>query len=220
MIVPILVLCVIAILKRFTAFGKAAEKPSFGNTGLLCFSLLPAVLYFFLVAKIASDETDRYIFPIYTVLLSAVLSLLWISIQALLENKSLRLVLFSLVCAISLISQYSTASWPYLYLSETERLSRAGENKDLNAIIVYDEKYTIVQTFLQASQYNSVTFYSSEDLEQLQNYDYRNSDALICLIPSSAETDDLMERIVSFLPNISSFSKTDTFAYYTTWELS
>ncbi len=103
-----------------------------------CILLVPEAVYFFIVSKSAVFLMDRYMFPIYAVILETVILLMYFLSKDVAKHKSVRGIVL-LMCVAMLVRSWKTAGWQYLYRESADRRANTVEYNDSNAVIIYDD---------------------------------------------------------------------------------
>lgn len=133
---------------------------------ILCL-IVPSVLYVLFVAKSAPYCTDRYVSPIYAVLIASVWSLLYLSFRNVYGNEIIRNRIFSFLAVIVVIASLFMSRWVYLYRDSDVRLNNSkmyGANSQ--AIVLYDIAWMINQHYLEIKNCNSSVFYSVSSFQE------------------------------------------------------
>lgn len=97
--------------------------------------LIPAMAYFLLIAKVAPYQTDRYMFPIYPLIMILVL----IPVLSFLENRfSGKNAMVISCCLGAVIAGFSLekTTWFYLFRDSLPLLASASNHKNLDAIYI------------------------------------------------------------------------------------
>ena len=128
--------------------------------------IVPVLGYMLLISKSAPYNTDRYISPIYAIVIAGVMSLLYVLFSNIVISKSKGVGLFVLCVAIVVLLNWATCDWDYLYTNNKPRLINAEiYGKNANAICVYDAAWKINSFYSEISKCSTSTFY------QCMNYD-------------------------------------------------
>ena len=84
-------------------------------------------IYFCIIAKIAVYQTDRYISPIYAVVITFVFILIEFILSHFKITQSNKCVIFTIMIAVALVNSWTKGYWEYMYikLSGHDRESKA-----------------------------------------------------------------------------------------------
>lgn len=197
--------------------GKRREPDRRQDLGRWLILIVPVTVYFLLVSKMAVYVTERYLVPVYAVVMAlAAIGLQGaVSVFAGTEKSRRGFVIIGL--AALLIGTWYKADWPTLYLAETERLRQAQEYSDVNAIIVYNTLWRTKPAFMEALNYRSLTFVQDSNMELVDTYAYANDDEILLLTIGDGE--QILNAVMSKLPHIDSYERIGGFSYHTTYRL-
>lgn len=161
--------------------------------------IVPVLLYILFVSKTASHNVDRYVSPIYAVLLAGIMCIMCRCVMKVITKEKYSYIFLAVVLCIMVSSSYSTCYWEYLYISNKERISNAEEfGADADAICIYDKAWKINQYFLVISKCKSVTFYEYDELVEDREYDYLGGNIMFFLI--GIDSDKFMEDFLEDNP--------------------
>ncbi len=135
---------------------------------LLCL-LLPSTFYVIFVSKSAPFIVDRYISPIYAVLIAGVWSLLYHVFNNIYSNTKVRNFIFLGFASFVVIVGLVSCRWTYLYLDSSKRLDNSeiyGPNSE--AIILYNQAWMINPYYLEIQNCNSSVFYEMNTYDQFK----------------------------------------------------
>lgn len=144
---------------------------------------MPTVGYFFIVAKVASYITDRYMTLIYSIILIWVHTGVWLLVNRILKNAKRKvLIIFSVVFLSVTLWGYSDYIWDYnggYYKAEikpaVEQLSA------YDCICIGTDKWRIWPSYPEFIQYKTITFTNIESAFELNVTDY-NGEKLVVYI--------------------------------------
>ena len=213
-------------VKRFISFFSNISNELFGNEMLYVFILLfvllvirlvknkhldsikvkkyvlliiPAVVYFVLVSKIAAYINERYISIIYPMIIIWVYCLLFDSINEMVPNKYSKLV-SSLMLIVIVFFGFYHSEWTYLYRDTKELNEESIKYKDVDCVCIYDGNQTeILNNCVELMNYNSLTVLKEEDINNIKNY-IKTDDVIIKILNTN---DGCLEKIIEQLPNYS-----------------
>lgn len=202
-IVALVMLAVMRCFKNY--FEKALELTGEG----FCFGferkaviryalmLIPCVLYFILISRIAFDPIDRYISPIYAVFYVAVMCIVCMVFRYFFKGRIY--VAASVLLATLLISgNYINSTWPFLFRSSISLLTAAEAHSDYDCICVMggSSNSQFYPAFVEYSNYKSITVISFEELEENGIGQWASPDGIIVTMIASYEiTDELIQKV-------------------------
>lgn len=181
----------------------------------LC-AVVPCVLYFILISRVAVFLSDRYMHPIYAVLYVIVLGALgkWMK-----KNVAQRFYIRALavIMAIMIVNSWKNADWEYLYKSTGKLLNIASAYEGVDCICVYEKIWEILPAYYEASRYHSVTFFTAADLDMLDESGLSSRYQLIVM--TTRDDDKLLERVMGLCPDIEESEYLGGYAYTNTYFL-
>jgi hypothetical protein len=163
--------------------------------------LIPSALYVLLIAKSAPYNTDRYVSPIYPILIIGIMGILYKCITCYVHKSKNAIALFSVLIAVIVATGLSNCGWAYLYSSSKERLENAEKyGGTASAICIYNSSWRITPYYLEISKCSSVIFYKTTDYDEfINNFDIDDyGDIAFFLI--GLDSDSFIERFTSDYP--------------------
>lgn len=184
---------------------------------------IPCVCYYVLIARISVYTADRYIQPIYPVVLIVGLGSVLISMEKLLKNRGLFLIVSGLLVLLMSVNGLRICPWEYLYKEDGRMFQQLDAYADCDCLFVYDanDPYNrIQQSFFEVSRYRSVVFVADTDLEMLENISLENKEQLILCIDFACDTEAVLEALEAVNQRFSSAVELGKAGLYTTtWYL-
>lgn len=189
----VLVILVFVTIIFIRTIREKKEKKRLDKIEMLRYVLviIPILCYLLFVAKTASFNVDRYVSPIYAVLIAGTLSLIYNCIMKVVRKGKYGHIIIVVALFIMVDSSHLTCGWDYIYSSSKERLSSAeiyGANAD--AICVYDKSWKLNQHFTEISKCKSVTFYECDEYDGFLDaceHDYLRRELVLFLIGIDAD---------------------------------
>ncbi len=182
--------------------------------------VVPVLSYFLLVSKMAVYVADRYLFPIYAVALCIFTSAVHLVFKKALGGRRItgditmtNLATLLLVGIVILLSWKNT-TWNYIYRNEAARFQELEKYRDTDCIIVYDHRWKTESTYLEASLYNSVTFFPLAELEQIDTSGLTPDDLIVLAVGSN---DEILRQISDKFPYLDQHTALGSYAYSTTY---
>ncbi len=195
---------------------SARKKPADSRASLFKWILLavPASLYFLLVSRMAVYVADRYLFPIYAVALCLFTSMVYLSFRKITNVISAADLATLLLCGVVILCSWKNTTWNYIYRNEGARFKELEKYRETDCIIVYDHRWKTESTFLEASIYNSVTFFPLADPELIDTFEL-SPDSLIVL--AVGDNDEIIRLVSDKFPQLDQHIEAGSYAYSTTY---
>lgn len=177
---------------------------------------IPAFLYFLFVSKTASYVTDRYLFPIYAVMLGLFFHMLVCLAKKIPFFKKPFLAV-GVLCGLLTANGWKQAEWDYLYRHSSQFLAKAQEYADANCICIYDGvKWKVQNMFYEASQYKSMTILHEENMEEIAWYQELLGDGFI-LCAAGVDGEWALQETLKHFPAYSHVERVGGFAESVTY---
>lgn len=168
--------------------------------------ILPSICYFLLVSKIAVYGVDRYIFPIYAVVLTWTVCLLYRMGKYLIRKRH-QYTAASILLAIVLVSSWRQCTWDYLYKNTESFLKTAEQYKDVDCVYVYDASYRVQPSYYEVSNYKRVVFWNVNNMDSMKGRDYcRNKELIVCII-NTCDQQAVLNKMLSYCPFLNAYKK-------------
>ncbi|PXV91464.1 dolichyl-phosphate-mannose-protein mannosyltransferase [Lachnotalea glycerini] len=212
LILIILLLLIVSIRKRTSKINWRAVV--FSGYNLLLF---PSLLYFIIVSKIAIYVTDRYIMPIFPMLLIAViLGVTYLSFHVVGKRY---LILFEACCFIilSAIGLIQNKNIDNLHKESEPAIQFAEDNKKADVLVVYTGAWRLNSVYVELTQYNQVRVITKKNLanfiDTIDNY----NDAIVYIIGNDYE--DTLVTLMSMNPSWTSYTSVNSTQYSHVYQL-
>ncbi len=211
-----LLLCAVCGLRfvREELTALRTEEKTIETMRSLC-GIVPLVLYFVLISKIAVYLTDRYMYPVYAVLYAAVMCAVCRVIKAMAPGRYV--CVSALVMALILVNGWRNADWSYLYRSSQTLLDAAADYADADCVFVYHKPWEPNAAYYEARQYHSVTFLTEDDLERLRDLDVSTHYELILMTTDNDE--QVLEEALEMCPYLEAYEHLGEYSYTNTYYL-
>ena len=167
--------------------------------------IIPSILFFMIVSKIAAYQTERYMSPIFAVTFVWIFCLIFNYLNKIrLKITLLKKYFFLIACLlllITVIGSWQKRGWSYLYRNSIQLLETSKEYTDLDCICIYNQPFETQASFLELTNYNSITFISEDNLDLLYTI-ANNSSKLILIIINDKEqdTEAFLNKLLSEYP--------------------
>lgn len=209
----IIAVLLFGICEKITFRGKAEQRVVLG-----LLMLFPSISYFLIVTKMAVMMENRYILPIYAVVLSGVYSFLYVGIRKILDEKKQKIALCILVSVVT-VNAWKTCTWEYLYLDSVQFLEKAGQYQNENVIYVYDRGWKLSCSFFEALNYKSAVFFHVDEMVELESIPYQNDNSLLVSITDSCDAESVLNEILEKCPLLDGYEVIGSYGYTTTYYL-
>lgn len=164
--------------------------------------LIPAVLYFFLVAKIAVYNADRYIMPIFVIfILYFLVAVQWLFKTLCVANKKIYTFMSIMVCAVLISCAWNNARWPYLYQDSKAFYIKMESFSDAPGLYITDEKWKVPTNFMDVISLNSITYFGT-DIGKLESMEELKKSEEFILYIISSEKERVIDKIYEMCPQI------------------
>ncbi|SEU09404.1 Dolichyl-phosphate-mannose-protein mannosyltransferase [Salinibacillus kushneri] len=175
----------------------------------IVFLLIACSLYFLLISKIAIYSAERYLQPIFPVVILIFVSVVFQSVKLYFSKKVSIFIVCTMLFLISINGYIKTTSFEYLILNSEKAVEIAEKYSNKNSIYIYDKTWKIPTNYVELSHYKSVTFYNMKDLESL----YQNTDNSDFVVYIHSKDKLIINSIVKKLPNIETYKKLNNYGY-------
>lgn len=165
--------------------------------------LVPSICYFLLVAKSSPFFSERYISPIFALVLAGVMGVIYRVIKKVINREDVTRLVVAGLASVMILGGLKDYDWQYLF-RERKNALEAAENKggsDSNAICIYSRKWMIDPHYLEISKCGTVTFYQLTDYDSFAQKvnDELFGEKLALFIIGDVEG-DFFERFISDYP--------------------
>lgn len=168
---------------------------------LLVIFTISAVMYVFIIAQVAPYKADRYVFPIFPLVLLVFVYLIKNSLFYFIKSRKLQLAVIALFTIISLIGTYANNTVNYLY--ENRKMDYLTDNTKIqndNAILFYNNDRVVGAQITNAAQYlyyhpQSYIFNTTTGIEQLKGLNLDENETLI-YFGYAVEDEIFVEKII------------------------
>ena len=186
---------VFAVLLAAAIVLSWKKKRHWDNHPKVWLLLLPCLAYFILVSKIAAYSYDRYIQPIYPVVV--ILGGYMICyICGKLSPKRATAPCTMAVLAVTAALGLFRCQWEYLYRESESLLEQAEKHAGSQCIYIYDWAWKAQPSFYEARNYESVTFISQDHLELLDEMELEEDGIVLCIM-DTCEQEPVLEKLES-----------------------
>lgn len=181
--------------KVFTAISEMCQEDVF-----LMILSIATVFYFAIISKVALAITDRYVSPIYSIILVCITIGLWKCVNAVLQPKIGTMVMIFVV-SVMIVAGWKTNGWRYLYNDEKELLDvarRETSGKDCVYICNSDKgSWKINANWTDLSNVSAISFISVDRMNEMDELSINDKyDLVLYIMDDDAEkiADAVKER--------------------------
>lgn len=175
--------------------------------------IIPVVLYFLLISKIAVYLTDRYMVPIYAVLSTVVFCGIYECIHMLKRRQYV--YLFSILIVIMIVNSWKNINWQYLYQESETLMKNASDYSDVDCVYIYDATWKLNSSYYEVSKYHSVTFVKNDKLDLLNNLGEEQKYHLIVM--TTGDDEEILKYIINIFPELDTYDYLGGYAYSNTY---
>lgn len=169
--------------------------------------IVPTLIYFLVVSKMAAFQSDRYIYPIYAVAFATILCLLSDLVRYAFGHKALILVIPA-VLSMTIIGSWKNITWNNLYKGSNTFLEKAADYSDYDCLCIHgniDNLFTIPLIYYEALNYNSVTFIENNSLEFLKNFEVAQSNKLVVTVIGVNDAERYVKEVLVQYPQYTGY---------------
>ncbi len=180
---------------------------------------LPSVGYFFLIAKVAVYNTERYAFPIFATVILAILYGIKKVIGLFFQREDINKIVFGVVCAIMIANNWKTCSWKFLYLDSAKLLNKMDNYNNVDGLYIGDTEWKMHRNFLEVSKLRSITFFGNNIEILAEMDDLNNQSEYVLFVMENNDVEKIINQIFEICPQISNYEKLGSYGYTTSYYL-
>lgn len=180
-------------------------------------AVLPGILYFLIISKIAVYIVDRYFHPVYALLIIFGVALP-LSLLRHVKWYKLLIPLFCIVLLGGTLLHWKD-NWNYLYRSTGSFLQTAGQYSDRDALCVFEYAYELPTIFCEAQNYKSITFVSTRDLDKLDDLELPVDNGMLLILGHGCEEEPVYSAIGNKWSQLTNSTELGSYASTTTYYL-
>lgn len=189
------------------------------NAGKMLILIVPSILYFLLISRVAVYNTDRYIHPIYGVTVTAGIYMIYFVVHAVMR-KGLADLFIMLSLFIMMVG-----SW---FGSGVLRFETVGENdtkinyEDYDAIYIYmdEEQWRVQAGFWKFKDCKSILFLSDDGFDFIYDSGILEEEEILVIIQDEIEDADFyLASVVGVCSNLEKYVEADHEGYATVYYL-
>ena len=216
------ILLLLFVLLFFVIYYLSTQKFEFHldkhKAGNWLLVILPSVLYFLLVCKIAVMIADRYIYPIYALVLVWGIYGIYILFSKILHDiPSCIFPAFCMMLAVISVLSWKNAYWEYFF-EEYKDLDKTLESySDLDCLYVSDNFTSKIFTdYVEVSSLNSVTYFQN-DLTALESMDDLRSKNEYILYTVDVDASRIIDELMRICPQLYTYKQLGQKNHSTIW---
>lgn len=186
---------------------------------ILC---VPAGIYFFVISKIASYISNRYMFPVYAILFLTGYLLLWNVVRMLRLSSWKRYALFGILAAMILWNGFRVCQWRFSYQDALSKqaLNVAEQCKDRACLYIYrkEDVWAVQSSYFEIRQYRNVTFFEEQNLDELAaKRNHEEEEGMVVYVEKRCDEDSALIAIREAYPEYSNIQKVAESTYTNTY---
>ena len=219
LLVPVLIACAL-----FMAFGIKHQKEGERNKGKIqkyIVSSVPSILFFFLISKTAPYLIQRYMCPVYGIVLVSSFSCLFDQICRIGNRRKVYAIMALVLLAVS-GNELRVNDWQYLRYTNARKLTGfAREHKGLDCVLVYPTERLYGNAhaaFSVIKDYRSITFIREDHLEELLYGSELIEKSELILLVLGRKT-EIMEDVLKHCPKMNDSTRLGMYIYSTVYHL-
>ncbi len=178
---------------------------------------IPSIAYFLLISKISVYLIDRYIYPIYAVVLTAVSCGIW-NVSRIIRRDRIRYLAVGLFLLILSARGLYNCSWDSL-IRTTQMLEEAEQYADSSCIYIYTDKWKVLPSYCEVSCYKDVTFYKQDNVELMRSAQQTPGQDLIVIIDKDCYAPLMLKQIQQMYPWLDACRLNGEYGYSATYHL-
>jgi hypothetical protein len=176
--------------------------------------IVPPFLYFLLISKIAAYATDKYISPIYIVVLATVLCSIYYFVKDIVSSSKMYIIVCG-VFAIITINSWKSENWIYLFQSAETYHNDVQCYSGLDCIYIYSRIDCAYADYKELSIYKSVTFVPEDRIDMITSLEVASSDQIMVRI--NGDEDTLLSQVIEMCPSLNYYTKIGSIQYGSTY---
>lgn len=170
---------------------------------------LPCAAYFLVISKISVYTTDRYIYPIYALIIIFVFAQLYEIVKGITKRNIISLILLTSAGLCFCIFSYEDCRWTNSYKESASALEAADRYSDKDCYFIYTEDWRCQPSYYEVRKYNSITFLREGDLSSVG----KDDDSFVVYINKNCDVDSILNYFLENCSEINKYEKISDFAY-------
>lgn len=222
---PVVLLAVLTALIFLMIQRKAggAEKcPPDSRLSSWMLLLLPCICYYVLISRISVYTADRYIQPVYGVVLVLGIGGLLAALRRLIPLDKSCLAVSCGILLVMTLNGFRLCPWEYLYRQDGEVLETIAEYPATDCLYIYDEDEPsrIQQSYFEGRRFESITFVSDEHLNLIAELGFLEKDSLMLCVDYACDGEAVAADILADSETLMQSVCLGKYGFYTTtWYL-
>ena len=182
-------------------------------------AFMPSICYFLLVSKISIQNTDRYMMPIFPMLLLCGYCTFTIIINKYFEWKmQTKQIVIAAICAIVIANGWNICSWDYLYTSSNKVVNKMKSYSNVDGLYVCSTSFKMHNNYEEVSKLKSITFFD-KDISQLKDMENLNSQNEYVLYVVDKRPEKIIQDIMEICPQITDYKEIGSYGFATSYYL-
>lgn len=197
---------IVAFLALFF-FSLIKKRQLTTSLQLWCMILIPSLLFYMLISKMAVYHYDRYISPIYPLIILLITGMIYYCAAALTQNKTFQYMLLYFVGAICIVTSYFGCDWSYFERNDTS-LTTAETFADYDCIVVTSVTDFYTPTiYFEAIKYDSLTFLTTRQLNRYTDTDAFHREPVVVYVMEMVKDDkEILNNMITLNPDYTRYT--------------
>lgn len=195
-----IIIIVIAVVKRKRRLLPLRFSESWW------FILFSCLGYFLIITKVAPFKTDRYIFPIFPLVVLLFITMCYEVLQLMIDNKKILTILIGSLVAIITVFGYATQKVNYVYEERQERHDVTRANKELETVYITDgEGWKVIGSCTELLNTNKVYYVDGTDKTPVDDKELNQAKELLIYVDASYQAEEIVAVLFQNNKNLDEF---------------
>lgn len=160
------------------------------------FILLPCLGYFLVVTKVAPFKTDRYIFPIYPLIILLFVIICYRVLRLVIENNRNLFVMLGVVVILVTVSGLKTQTVNYTFEDRQIRHDITEKYKDLDTVYITDgQGWRVIGSCTELLNTNRVYYVDGTDTNPVDDLELNQAGELLIYVDSGFQAEDIVREL-------------------------
>lgn len=212
----VILLIIIIILSHTTSIFKHSVVINKPIILKWCLIIIPSLLYFFLIAKIAVYNSERYMVPIYATTFLSFIGILFYITKKVCPLSAQNICLI-IICIVMVINGWQNENWPHLYLNSQKDFEKISVYENTECLVIYDSLHSIQTAYEELRMFNNISFIDKYNYYWIAEWECTKENELIVITDNLSNNE--LENILSYCPNLNSYEEIGNYRATTTYYL-
>ncbi|RDU24436.1 glycosyltransferase family 39 protein [Anaerosacchariphilus polymeriproducens] len=160
------------------------------------FTFLPCFGYFLVVTKVAPFKTDRYIFPIFPLIVLLFITISCTVVNLLVENKKIAAGILGTLVFILTVVGFTTQKVNYIYEDRQIRHDVTKANKGLNTVYITDgEGWKVIGSCTELMNTDKVYYVDGTNKEPVTDEELNRAEELLIYVDSGFQAEEIIKKL-------------------------